>query len=196
MTTIHLVHGIHVEERGGSPRLLAPYLKEAGFSVKVRSYGKLKWWQARFANENLAACFADSMKKGDIVIGHSNGVALACLAADYGVQLGGVVAIQGALDADRQWAPQIPWIDVIANRGDGVLTASTLLFGHMWGALGRDGYNGPADSRITNIFTDERRPDGLPEALGHSQFFTHDVLAAWGPWYAARIRSHLERTDK
>lgn len=193
--TIHILHGIHAEERGGSPRLLAPYLEADGFNVRVRSYGKLKWWQARFANDKLAACFADSVAPGDILVGHSNAVALACLMADYGVQFGGVVCIQGALDADRPWAPQVPWIDVIANRDDGWVSVSTLLFGHMWGALGRDGYTGPADSRIVTIFTDDRRPQlspPLPEALGHTELLTPEKLAAWGPWFAARIRARIE----
>jgi hypothetical protein len=190
--TIHLIHGIHVEERGGSPRLLAPYLEAAGFNVRVRSYGTLKWWQARWTNEKLAACFADSVAPGDILMGHSNGVAVAALICDFGVPAGGVVAIQGALDADRPWAPQVPWVDVIANRDDGVLTVSTLLFGHMWGALGRDGYNGPDDPRITNIFTDERHPEGLPEARGHLEILTPEKLEAYGPWIADRIRGHVD----
>jgi hypothetical protein len=191
VTVIHLVHGIHVEERGGSPRLLTPYLVEAGFDVRVRSYGKLKWWQARWTNEKLAACFADSVAPGDVLVTHSNGVAIANLICDMGVPVGGVVCIQGALDADRAWAPQVPWVEVIANREDGVLTASTLLFGHMWGALGRDGYDGPPDQRIRTTFTDDRRPRGMPEALGHSEFLTMEKLAAWGPWLAWRIRARL-----
>jgi len=195
--TIHLLHGIHAEERGGNPRLLAPYLQAAGLKVRVRSYGKLKWWQARFANDKLAACFADSIAPGDIIVGHSNGVALAALICDMGAPVGGVVAIQGALDADRPWAPQVPWVDVIANSDDGWVTVSALLLGHMWGSLGRDGYVGPADARIENLYTDERRLDradtaGLPQVLGHTDFFTEAALAAWGHWQGERIRARIE----
>ncbi|MCZ7655543.1 MAG: hypothetical protein M5R42_16760 [Rhodocyclaceae bacterium] len=146
----------------------------AGLKVRVRSYGKLRWWRARFANDKLAACFADSIAPGDIIVGHSNGVALAALICDMGAPVGGVVAIR-ALGADRPWAPQVPWVGRHRQQrrrlGHRQRAAAR---GHMWANLGRDGYVGPAVAHREPLHrrAPARPADtaGLPQVLGHTDF--------------------------
>jgi hypothetical protein len=185
---IHLIHGIHTE--GLSPvEGLIPYL--APFEVYYPDYGYIWGLETKIVNPIIVGSLFPYIEPEDILIGHSNGCAIAYDLLQRGVKVAGAVFINGALE--RSISRLAPWVDVYFNAGDEITEAAKVgaelgITDPVWGELGHAGYSG-TDPAITNINCGSTA--GLPAVSGHSDFFTPSKLAAWGPFLVSRLRSHF-----
>lgn len=190
---IHLIHGIH--DGGVSPvEGLIPYLSAAGFEVRYPNYGFILGLETRIANPIIVGSILPYVGFDDILIGHSNGCAIAYDLIQRGAKAVGAVFINGALEQNIQ--RNIPWIDVYYNAGDQITEVAKVgakigLTDTTWGQLGHAGYSG-TDQAITNINCGLTH--AMPTVWGHSDFFTPANLAAWAPYLIDRIHAHIARS--
>lgn len=187
---VHLVHGIHYEP--SSPvKGLIPYLTDAGFEVRFPDYG-FEWaLETRFLNPMLEGALLDYIEPGDVLIGHSNGCAIAYHLMQLGAPVKGAIFINGALKQAIERPGTCQFLDVYYNPGDDITEAAKIaqeigLVDPVWGELGHGGYVG-TDGLIENINCGAV-PD-MPKVAGHSDFFTPANLAAWGPFLAKRLQT-------
>jgi hypothetical protein len=187
--TIHVIHGIHTE--GVSPvEGLIPYL--VPYAVKYPDYGYILGIETRIVNPIVIGSLLPYIAKDDIIIGHSNGCAIAYSLVNSGAPVAGLIFINAALQQDI--ICRVPWIDVYYNAGDDITEAAKLgaelgIDDPVWGAMGHGGYLGN-DKRVTNYNC--AATTGLPVVCGHSDFFTPSKLAAWGPFLAKNLQAHLQ----
>lgn len=189
---IHLIHGIHTEPT--SPvKGLVPYLIASGWKVRYPEYGYELALETKVVNQMISGTIAAYVEPGDILIGHSNGCALAYAIMQTGVKVGGAVFINGALENNFPRPPGCPWIDVYFNQGDEITRAAQLgeelgIVTPIWGELGHSGYVGK-DSAVASI--DCYRTPDMPQVDGHSDFFTPAKLEAWAAYLDKRILERL-----
>jgi len=187
---IHLLHGIRTG--GPSPiEGLIPYL--TGFEVAYPDYGFVWELETRIVNSAIVGTLLPYVKASDILIGHSNGCAIAYEMMQRAPQVAGAVFINAALETNIVRPPSCPWIDVYFNPGDQItelaqIGAAVGVVDRDWGQMGHAGYSG-TDINITNINCGEQR--NMPIVSGHSDFFTDRNLASWGPYLATRIQEHV-----
>jgi hypothetical protein len=187
---IHLIHGIHTE--GPSPvKGLIPFLNAAGFEVRYPDYGWEAGLETRIVNPFVVGSIQPYVAPNDILIGHSNGCAIAYDLLQRGAKVAGAVFINAALE--RSIARLAPWIDVYFNPGDEITEVAQLgerlgLTDCSWGAMGHAGYLG-TDPLIASINCGST--PGMPVVSGHSDFFTPGKLAAWALYLINRIIAHL-----
>lgn len=185
---IHFIHGIHTEPSSQVKGLLA-YLMDAHFEVAYPDYGYELALETRLVNSMIEGALLPYIAPGDILIGHSNGCAVAYHLMLLGAPAKGAVFINGALQTNIVRAGTCEWLDVYFNAGDQVTEAAKIgqelgWVDSVWGDLGHSGYAGK-DSKITN-FDCGKTPD-MPAVSGHSDFFTPSKLAKWGPFLADRL---------
>lgn len=170
---------------------LIPFLQSAGFDVRYPDYSYILGIETRIANPIVCGSLQPYIASKDIIIGHSNGCAIAYdLMTKYGVTVAGAIFINGALEQDI--ARMAPWYDVYFNPGDSITEvakwgAAIGATDRVWGELGHAGYKG-GDPLITNINCGATKD--MPIVSGHSDFFTPGKLAAWGPYLVNRIKAH------
>ena len=192
---IHLIHGIHTE--GPSPvEGLISYLEG---EVAYPDYGWIAGLETKIANPIVVGTLKPYVKPGDLMIGHSNGCAIIYDLLNQGVEVGGVVFINAALEQAITRPQKCPWIDVYFNSGDEITEAAKLgaelrLTDPVWGEMGHGGYKG-TDLKITNINCGAYQGTpfaaaGMPPVAGHSDFFTPSKLAIWGPYLVKRLKEH------
>jgi hypothetical protein len=184
---IHLIHGIHTEPTSQVKGLVG-YLLEAGLEVAYPDYGYELALQTRVVNSMLVGAMLPYVKQGDILIGHSNGCAIAYHLMLLGAPVEGAIFINGALETDIIRPGTCKWIDVYSNAGDTLTEAAMLgqrlhLVDPVWGELGHMGYTGK-DPLIPNLFCDKTA--AMPVVSGHSDFFTPVKLKAWAPFLIKR----------
>lgn len=188
--TIHLIHGIHTQ--GEAPiQGLIPYLP--GYDVRYPDYGWISGIETRLVNSIIVGSLKPYVADGDIIIAHSNGCAIAYELMRMGAALAGAIFINAALEQNITRFKWVSWIDVYFNAGDQItevakIAAEIGVTDLQWGDMGHAGYVG-TDPKITNI--DCGRTSGMPVVSGHSDFFTPEHLASWGPYLAARIKAHF-----
>lgn len=188
--TIHLIHGIH--DGGASPvERLIPYLNAAGFEVRYPNYGYILGVETRIANPIVCGTLRPYIAPGDILVGHSNGCAIAYDLMRSGAPIAGAVLINGALEQDIARPYPVKWIDVYWNPGDTITEAAKIgaeigITDPVWGQLGHAGYSG-GDPAIANINCGATMD--MLAVSGHSDFFTPGKLAAWGPFLTNRLRA-------
>jgi hypothetical protein len=186
---IHLIHGIHTE--GVSPiDALIPFIPAP---IAYPDYGWIAGLETKVANPIIVGCLMPYIARSDILIGHSNGCAIAYDLMNRGVAVAGAIFINGALEQNITRPAGCPWIDVYYNEGDDITEAAKLgaelgLTDPVWGEMGHAGYRG-ADAKITNINCGGT--PGLPYVSGHSDFFVASKLAWWGPFLSERLKAHL-----
>lgn len=186
-----LLHGFNVSDEGEKTvGQLAPYLERAGFpSVKRVRYGWLGLLGVRALNGRFARIIADLTEPGDIVIGHSNGCAIAFEAARLGAPFGQMVLINPALDDDVQFPPQIGRIHVWHSPSDSPVFIAKFLPWHAWGDLGADGYRGRYDKRVTSY----NKENGFEESSReHSDVFTPEKIKFFGPLIVQAVVDNLQ----
>ncbi len=184
--TIHLIHGIHTQ--GMSPvQGLVPFLPKP---LKYPDYGYIYGAETRIVNPIIVGALLPYIEDGDILIGHSNGCAIAYeLACKANKVLPRLVFINAALTRNIVRPAQVKAIDVYFNAGDEVTEAAEIgaRFGFDdtdWGDMGHAGYAG-TDTMITNI--DCGAWQKMPVVNGHSDFFSPVNLPAWGLFLACRL---------
>jgi hypothetical protein len=183
---IHVVHGIHTS--GPSPvQGLIPYL--SGFDVRYPDYGWIAGLETRVANPIIVGTLVPYIAPDDILIGHSNGCAIAYDLMNRGARVSQAIFINAALEQRITRPFGCPKITVYFNAGDQITEAARIgatlgLVDPVWGQMGHGGYVG-ADPAISSI--DCGQTPGMPVVCGHSDFFTPSKLAAWAPFLRARL---------
>jgi hypothetical protein len=188
--TIHLIHGIHTE--GASPvEGLIPFLSP--LSVKYPDYGYILGIETRVVNPIIVGALRAYIEPGDIIIGHSNGCAVAYDLMRAGAPITGMVFVNAAVEQQIVRNAPVKWIDVYYNPGDEITEAAKLgeelgVTDPVWGEMGHAGYKG-TDPGIVNFNCGGTA--GMPVVSGHSDFFTPSKLAKWGLFLADRIKQRI-----
>lgn len=189
-TLVILIHGFNVRDSGlGSIQKLAPYFREwPGTTVRAFNYGWKFLLGVRKWNDDLAEDLAqqihqsyDQGYKRIIVVGHSNGCAIAHLASFHLHLPVEYVYINPALERELVPSQMVSRIDVWHNRKDKAVAWSRLLFipssNRPWGLMGKCGYKG-GDDRFLNYDTINDFPY---MAKGHSAVFSRRNIGFYGP---------------
>jgi len=187
---IHLIHGIRSVGQVSVDELV-PYL--TGFEIAYPDYGYILELETKIVNSIIVGAILPYVATDDVLVGHSNGCAVAFEVMSRLNKVGGAVFINAALRQDVVRPPSCPWIDVYFNAGDQITELAAVgarlgIVDGLWGEMGHAGYDGP-DPQITNIdCCDERN---MPMVWGHSAIFEKKNISAWGPYIAERIRKRL-----
>ena len=187
---VHLIHGIHTSP--DSPvRGLLVYLMDAGFDARYPEYGYELAVETRLLNPAVEGVLLPYIEPGDILLGHSNGCAIAYHLLLQGAPVRGAVFINGALQSAIRRPDKCEFIDVYCNSGDRITEVAKFaekahIVDEEWGELGHTGYVGN-DPAIQNFHCDITK--GMPVVSGHSDFFTPEKLKEWGPFLTQRLRS-------
>jgi len=186
---IHAIHGI--ETPAGTTTLpdLFPYLEPLG-EIRYPDYGWIGLLDSRRLNPLIVGTLRDYIATGDIIVGHSNGCAIAYDLLQTGVLVRGLVLINGALRRDIQIPTGVDFVHCYWNSGDTITVDAQAgsdlgLCDPNWGDMGHAGYLG-SDPRVLNV--DCGHTTGMPAVSGHSAIFDPPNLAAWGAFIAAKLK--------
>ena len=104
MTNVIIVHGFN-DPRSGADNVdrLIPYIKRKGYNTVEVDYGWRGLIGVRICNDSTARNLLKLYKRGDIVIGYSNGCSIVARAIEMGLPVDHVIFIHPALHAD--WEP-------------------------------------------------------------------------------------------
>lgn len=188
---IHLIHGIHTEGVSLVEGLI-PYL--IPYEVMYPDYGYIFGLETRIINPIIVGTLQPYISPNDIIIGHSNGCAIAYDLMRRGTKVAGAIFINAALEQNIVRPATCPWIVVYSNRGDEITEAAQLaqrlgIVDPVWGEMGHAGYNG-TDKNIFNVFCDTA--PSMPKVCGHSLFFDpHVNLPKWGPYLVDDLKKRL-----
>lgn len=188
----HLIHGIHTQG-AGSIGSLAPYLAAEGLESVEPDYGWIAGLESKLVNPIIVGCLLPYIGSGQVLIGHSNGCAVAYELLQRGAPAVGAVFINGALQREIFRPALVKAIDCYWNAGDSVTQVAELgeeigILDHDWGEMG---HAGPITSDGAIGSFDCGNTAGMPKVRGHSDFFTPANLTAWGPFLAKRVRAWL-----
>ena len=189
---VHLIHGIH--SGGPSPvQGLIPYLKAGGFDVVYPDYGWIAGLETRLVNPIIVGSLLPYIEPGDVLIGHSNGCAIAYDLVNAGAPAVGCLFINAALEQAIVRPRQVSFIRVYFNAGDEITEAAKFaeqlgLTDPVWGEMGHGGYIG-SDPQIQN--RDCGATAGMPTVIGHSDFFAQARLSSWGPYLTKDLTEAL-----
>lgn len=178
------LHGIKTPRKNRRLHRLAGAFHREGFCVVIPYYGyipALLSGLAGWIDGHLASTLAAFIKEDDILVGYSNGAAIAYLISEK-IRIRGVILINPALDPDL--VPKAGFVHVYHNKGDWVTGLAGLLPFHLWGSMGRDGYKGSLP-HVTN-YDCGKPPAGLPRLNGHTQIFKDGNLRPWSVFLAQR----------
>lgn len=161
--------------------------------MRYPDYGFILGISTRIINPAIVGAMLAYIEPGDIIIGHSNGCAIAYDLMRAGAPVSGMVFINAAVERTIVREAPCKWIDVYYNAGDEITEAAALaqrlgLVDRCWGEMGHMGYLGP-DPAITNFNCASSPP--LPVVSGHSDLFTSAKLSGWGPFIAARVKAKI-----
>lgn len=198
---IRLIHGIHSPEGNNNIEAFTPILQAVlpGDTVAVFSYGFMGFWQARFRNagvaKRLAAASSANPDEPEVWVTHSNGAAIAYLAATrYNARPAAIINFNPALDRWRV-AP-VPWVETIHSNQDRWVNLSRFLPGHLWGDQGKIGiaattWHSPEHHNYT---CHNASKFGSPMAYDdHNGAFTLARRGNWALFLADRINQILLR---
>ena len=165
--TAHLIHGFNVSDYGASGiGQLAPHFEAAGFRASVVGYPWTWLLTLRARNRAVADRLLEQLRPGDVMVAHSNGAAIADLAArEYDrVDELGAIYINPALPREQPVPPALSWLHVLYAPSDQPVRWASRLRRwtawlpwqeHPWGAMGAYGYRGD-DPRVTQANIDEQ----------------------------------------
>ncbi|KKL07577.1 hypothetical protein LCGC14_2584640, partial [marine sediment metagenome] len=134
------VHGFNTN--GKYIRLLEPYLNNAGYGYCPFIYGKVligpigNMIVNRIRTDDIASRLISMigiLQQPVILIGHSNGVMLAWMVSNECENVIGVIALNGALDADTKFKP---WVINCYHPDDWVLKFAKVRPFSKWGDYG------------------------------------------------------------
>ena len=144
--TIYLCHGFNVRSPEKFFRLAAMF-ESVGYPVVRVDYGWTGLVSVTFATKRTAAKLCDVMLPGSIVVGHSNGAAIAYKSALMGAPIQQMVLINPALHKETLFDGVIlSGVDVYHAKDDKVVTwgkrwrkAAAWFLDTDWGEMGRVG---------------------------------------------------------
>lgn len=170
---IHLIPGVNITDYDRSIGAWRPYIEAMGHTVinhpRFIPIGLAWAMNPGFIHSILRTVCAD-----DILIGHSNGCAVAH-GVSQRVRCKGLIFLNAALDRDIRPG----YVDFIHNwycPGDDALKWADAIPNHIWGKAGRKGITTP-DPRIKNLSMKEYDP----AVRGHSDIFDGKHAHFWAP---------------
>jgi hypothetical protein len=188
---IILIHGIHTEGVSLVEGMI-PYLSQ--WEVKYPDYGYILGVESRIVNPLIVGSIQPFVDPDDILIGHSNGCAIAYEIMRLGAKVAGAVFINAALQSNISRPATCPWLHVYYNPGDQITEAAQIaarlgIVDPIWGEMGHSGYSG-TDKNIISTNCGATPP--LPSVSGHSDFFSpHTNLAGWSTYVANDIKARI-----
>lgn len=183
-----LVHGFNVHDKGADTvDTLRPYFEAQGYKVLEFDYGFVGLMAVRFFNDNLASALASMLPCEAIVVGHSNGCAIANAASLLTDKIKHLVYINPALDSDFEVSPYVNSVHVWHSPSDKPVWFSKFLIHHAWGDAGSKGYTG-VDTRVLNI--DKENAYSI-KSDSHSDVFSGYKLRFFGPKIVERVTQCL-----
>ena len=173
------VHGLWTTGRKSVDRAGHQLAAKFGYHYKDYNYPHADLLDQRNHDKLMenARGLAERMRKGDHVIAHSNGAGVVFLAMQLAGcdRFGVVIFVEPAFGAEIAWPTEMfGHLVVIHNKYDRALWAGEKLYKHRYGALGRIGYQGPDDYRITSVNVDQRWTKDWP--INHSNLFHKDNI--------------------
>lgn len=187
-----LIHGFNIWDGGrATVGKLRPFFADLGVPYVMVSYGHFGLLDTRFKNlriaEQVATAIANARRGNHqvIVVGHSNGCAIAHLAAQhYGARIDQAVYINPALEANIEIPESIRRLHVWHSPSDGPVKWAKWLpaaNARPWGEMGATGYTGH-DHRVLNFNKEDRF--GVV-SKGHSDMFDIERIGYYGPIVAS-----------
>ena len=180
-----LIHGFNVWDGGRrTVGKLKPYFEEQGIPCVMIRYGwfgigstYLKNWKV--AKRVSEACDVASLAGSEvIVVGHSNGCAIAHRAASvHGTKIKKMVYINPALEKDAELPRSVEALDVWYSPSDKPVKWSKWLPLHPWGEMGATGYKGPFDPRVNSF---NKEDDFALSSKTHSDVFAWFLIKYFG----------------
>ena len=111
--------------------------------------------RVRLCNKGLAHAISHLIQPDSTVIAHSNGAAIAYLAAKNGAPIKNLTLVNPALDKDVVFPGQLENIQVWFAPHDKWTGLAKYIPKSLWGNMGRIGYKGPLDARVTQYNQEE-----------------------------------------
>jgi len=194
MAKIVFIHGINTD---GDDDIfeMADLLKSnyADLDIYRFRYGPIGVNKARDLKflQETSIRLIDEIGDGAILIAHSNGCRIAIEAMRLGMDAKLTILFAPAVE---EWLA-LPGkgrgcksMIVVHNPRDRAILAGEHLWYHPFGAMGRDGYQGPHDERIKNF---EALPLNTPGKFKHSGYFTGDDLPIW----TSHVKIWIDQSD-
>ena len=163
--TVYLVHGWR--SRGEYMDRLAIGLRGKGYAARVIKYGQTFWrGETEQASFDAVVQLTKAVRKGDVVIGHSNGCNVTHDALRVGLIAETCIFLSPALDesiSSIDYMPTLRRVHVWFTKKDWAVWLAKFVPSSDWGAMGRYGYQGN-DERFINR-------DWSQKIGGHSHWF-------------------------
>lgn len=188
---IHLLHGIHTGAGDPAVPALIPFLPGPH---KYPDYGWIAAIETRRINPAVIGSLIPYIEPEDVLIGHSNGCAIAYQIARE-VKVRGLIFINGALRTDIKIPAWVEFCHVYFNSDDNITRLAEFqadlpaaLVDPMWGEMGHEGYVG-SDQRVRNF--DCGMTPSMPLVSGHSDIFSPEKIKTWGPFIRDELAGAL-----
>lgn len=170
---IYLIHGFNIKDEGAATtRTIKQGLEAYGYEVIEISYGFFHRVRVRLCNKGLAHAIAHLVEPGSTTIAHSNGAAIAYLAAEFGAPWKNMTLVNPALDSNVVFPIQLENIQVWYAPHDKWTGLAKFIPNSIWGAMGREGYKGTSDNRVVQ-YNQEKILGRFEDE--HSGMFQSDV---------------------
>jgi len=146
MSNIYLIHGFNVKDGGASTTgSLREGLEVAGHTVKELQYGWMGRVRVRLCNGSVGRVLADMAEDDSYLVAHSNGCAIAYLAALHAPPntFKKVFLINPALDAKLE-IPNVNKVHVLYAQSDPWTRLARYIPFSRWGRQGQVGFTGDA----------------------------------------------------
>lgn len=186
------INGIRTDGSESTDLLLSD-LEDRGFDTLDVNYPEVNILGARSRETQYenAQILLDAHEPGDALIAHSYAGLISLRAMEKGAKFGKVFWFSPAMNVDFV----IPYLGctelyVIHTLEDKAIALGEKLWWHDFGAMGRVGYQGPPDPRVTNIQAepDERDP------MIHSHYFLDGNREVWAMWIEGKLEQELQET--
>ena len=174
------INGIRTDGKSSTDKMLNK-LRDYGHKTVDVNYPKVNIFTARSRKRQLrnAQILVNKSSVDDVLIAHSYGCLLALRAMELGANFGHVFLFAPAMNVDFTF-PYLGMteLSVIHNPSDKAIKYGQLLAWHDFGAMGRFGYKGPPDPRITNI----EDYNGVMGKRNHSHYFHDKNISHWAEY--------------
>jgi len=140
--------------------------------------------RSRKRQRKNAKILKNKTNDGDVLIAHSYGCLLALRAMELGAKFSHVFLFAPAMNVDFTF-PYLGMteMNVIHNPTDEAIKLGNWLWFHDFGKMGRIGYKGPPDTRITNVLDNK----GKQGERNHSHYFNEDNINEWAKFVIKAI---------
>ena len=177
------INGIRTDGSTSTDKMLKQFDNHPTIDV---NYPKVRLWGARSRSRQYrnARQLVNKHIPGDVLIAHSYGCLLALRAMELGAKFSHVFLFAPAMNRDFTF-PYLGMtkLHVIHNANDKAVKAGALLAWHDVGEMGRFGYDGPPDPRITNIIDTDKGDSGK----NHSHYFSNRNVGKWAKFVMKTI---------